>query len=398
MNVAQIYGTVNDALSQVLGEKNILKEDLSNLVDMGKEVFDTDNVDNYVKTMMNKIGREVFDDRVYEGTAPKVMMDAFEFGSVTRVTDMDIPDAVENPAWDLTDGVNYSDNIFYQPKNIYQKFYNDKTTFEVDISIAEMQIKESFRDAYEMGAFIGMIKNKCKMAMDIAFENLIERTINNFIASKLIAGNGVVDLLTPYNVRNFESSSDYLTPEQALEDISFLKYMSKEMSLYVNRLKKISVLFNVGKRQKFTPESALHFIVLDEVAKSSDIYLQADTYHNEMTKLPGYETVPFWQGMASGATVAANTYALEDNSRIYVENELGTVDGKYIVGVMFDRRALGVTNYNQRIKGNPAQKGEFYNEYYKEDAGFFNNLNENGIVFVLGIDNSTITPADDNEG
>lgn len=397
MQVDQIYSLVNDALSQTIGEKNVLKEDLSNLVDMGTAVFDTDNVDNYVKELMNRIGRDVFDNRVYEGTAPKVMMDAFEFGSVTRVTDMDIPEAVENPAWALQDGTNYSDNIFTQPTGIVQKFFNKKTTFEIDISIAEMQVKESFTNAIEMGAFIGMIKNKCKTGMDVAFENLIERTINNFIASKLLEDNGVVDLLTSYNETYIADQEDYLEADTCLADIDFLKYMSKEMSLYVSRLRKLTTVFNVGGRQKFTPLSELHFVILDEVAKSADIYLQSDTYHNEMTKLPNYETVPFWQGFCSGATAGANKFDFADNSRIYVQNDLGEVDAKYVIGVMFDRRALGVSNYNQRVKGNPAVRGEFYNQYYKEDASYFNNLNENGIVFVLGIENSTITPAE-NDG
>ena len=55
MEVKQIYTLVNSVTGEILGKSDILKEDLSNVVDMGKELFSNTDVDNYVKSLVNRI-------------------------------------------------------------------------------------------------------------------------------------------------------------------------------------------------------------------------------------------------------------------------------------------------------------------------------------------------------
>ena len=51
MEVKQIYTLVNDITNELLGSA-IVKEDLSNVVDVGNAVFNSDKVDNYVKSLV----------------------------------------------------------------------------------------------------------------------------------------------------------------------------------------------------------------------------------------------------------------------------------------------------------------------------------------------------------
>ena len=51
MKVTQIKDLVNSSLKELNGSSVLLKEDLSNVVDVGTEIFDTDNVDNFVKKL-----------------------------------------------------------------------------------------------------------------------------------------------------------------------------------------------------------------------------------------------------------------------------------------------------------------------------------------------------------
>ena len=343
MEVNQIYQLINGVTKEVIGQEGIVKEDLSNVVDLGDAVFNANAMDKYVKTLVNHIGKVIFVNRSYRGGVPSVLMDSWEFGSVLQKIQMDMPEATENESWELEDGTSYDPNIFYKPK-ISAKFFNKAITFEIPISITEKQVRQSFDNATQLNAFVSMIYNAVDKSMTVKMDSLIMRTINNEIAEtvyaeysagKYGASSGVraVNLLKLYNDKHAGAT---LTRAKALEDPEFLRFASMTISLYTDRMTRMSTLFNVGGKERFTPKDLLHVVVLTDFAKATESYLQSNTYHDEMVKLPGYETVPYWQG-------SGKTYALDDVSAINVTTASGhDVSLKGVIGVMLDRDALGV--------------------------------------------------------
>lgn len=383
MQVKQIYTLVNDVTKEVLGKEALMLEDLSNVVDVGTEIINANAVDNYVRTLVDRIGRVVFVNRPYSGGAPSVLMDGWEYGSVLEKIAADIPEATENESWELEDGVSYDPNIFYKPK-VYAKFFNSKVTFEVPVSITERQVKESFTSPTQLNAFLSMIYNSVDKSMTIKLDGLVERTINSMIGETFHAefADGTytgktsvkaVNLLYEYNT----AFSKTLTVAQAMKDPEFIRYASYAMGLYIDRMKKISTLFNIGGRDRFTPRDMLHLVALNDFDKAASTYLYGDTYHNQFVSLPKYETVPYWQG--SGVD-----YSFDSISQINIKTGSGdTINAKGILAVMFDRDALGVTNLNRRVTTNYNPKAEFFSNWYKFDAGYFNDLNENFVVFYV---------------
>ena len=384
MEIKQIFELINGVTKEVLGSESIVKEDLSNVVDLGDAVFNANAMDKYVRTLVNHIGRVIFVNRSYRGGVPSVMMDSWEFGSVLEKIQMDMPAATENESWELTDGTSYDPNIFYAPK-VSAKFYNKAITFEVPISITEKQVRQSFDNATQLNSFISMIYNAVDKSMTVKIESLVMRTINNEIAETIYneynagkygASSGVraVNLLKLYNE---QSGGTAITRAQALKNPDFLKFASYTISLYTDRMTRLSTLFNVGGKERFTPKDLLHIVLLTDFAKATGSYLESDTYHNELVKLPGYETVPYWQG-------SGKTYALDDVSQINVKTASGhDIDVKGIIGVMFDRDALGVCNQDRRTTTSYNPKAEFFNNFVKFDCRYFNDLNENCVVFFL---------------
>lgn len=380
MQVEQVATLLNSVTKQVLGDEALQTNDLSNVVDIGTEIFNANAVDNYVKTLVDHIGRVIFVNRPYAGGAPSVLMDAWEFGSVLEKVQADLPEASENASWELVDGKDYSPNVFYKP-SVSAKFFNSKTTFEIDLSFTEKQVKESFSNGEQLNAFMSMLYNSVEKSMTVKFDGLVMSTINNATAQVLNAKSGVqvVDLLAGFNTLTGQS----LTAANALSNTDFLKYASMQISLYKDRISKMSTLFNAGGKARFTPSDRLHIVALSEFMASMDTYLQADTFHNELTKLPnGVERVAYWQG-------SGQNYAFDDTSKIDVTI---SVDGTAtqvaqggILCVMFDHDALGVCNLDRRVTTNYNPKAEFFNNFYKFDAGFFNDMNENFVVFGIGL-------------
>ena len=390
MNVKQIYTIVNAVSSEVLGKTDIVKDDLTGIVDLGTEVFNQGAVDNYVKSLVNHIGKVVFVNRPYSGKVPSVLMDAWEFGSVMEKISADIPAAEENDTWNLTDGAEYKQDVFHKPV-VTAKFFNSKVTFEVPVSITERQVKESFSSAEQLNGFLSMIYNAVDKSMTIKTDALIMRTINNMVGETLKAdaakftqsGKALnygsastvrcVNLLFLYN----QAKGTTLTAAQAVLNPDFIRYASYQMGLYADRLQSISALFNIGGKDRFTPKDALHVVLLSDFAKAAQTYLYSDTYNKGEVLLPNAETVASWQG-------SGQDYGFAHTSAINIKTASGTdVNISGVLGVMFDRDALGVCNTDKRVTTNYNAKAEFFNNWYKFDASYFNDTNENFVVFFV---------------
>ena len=383
MKVSQIYELMNSVTKEVLGEEAVVNEDLSNVVDIGTALFNASAIDAYVKSLVNHIGKVIFVNRPYSGSVPSVLMDGWEFGSVLEKISADIPEATENESWELENGASYEQDIFYKP-SVTAKFFNSKVTFEIPMSFTEKQVKQSFSSAEQLNGFLSMLYNAVDKSMTIKIDSLVMRTINNMIAETIYAdyqgaststksGVRAVNLLKLYN----DKFSTSLTAEAAITDPAFVRFASYTLGLYSDRLSKISTLFNVEGKERFTSADYLHVVLLSDFAKAADAYLQSDTYHNEFTKLPNAETVPYWQASGTG-------YDFDSVSKIDVKTASNnTVSQTGILGVMFDRDALGVTNLDRRVTTNYNPKAEFYSNWYKFDAGYFNDLSENFVVFFV---------------
>lgn len=383
MEVKQIYDIMNTVTDEVLGTENLVKEDLSNIVDIGTEIFNASAVDNYVKSLVNHIGKVVFVNRPYAGSAPSVLMDGWEFGSVLQKINAELPEAQENESWDLVDNASYDPNVFKKPQ-VSTKFFNKKVTFEIQMSFTEMQVKESFSSVEQLNGFMSMLYTAIDKSMTVKIDSLIMRTINNMIGETVYAEYGAaninsksttkaVNLLYLYN----QQYSKSLTAAAALTDPDFIRYAAYVIGMTANRMSKISKIFNVGGKDRFTPADYLHVVMLTDFKKAADVFLQSGTFNDEFTRLPKAEEVPYWQGSGTG-------YAFSDTSKVYIKTASGhdeTITG--VLGVMFDRDAVGVTNMNRRVTANYNPKAEFFNNWFKYDAGYFNDLNENFVVFFV---------------
>ena len=379
MNVEQVYSLVNQATLEAIGNTAVLNRDLTNVVDIGTAIFNANAVDAYVKSLVNHIGRVIFVNRPYSGSVPSVLMDGWEYGSVAEKIRAELPDAQINSTWDLTSNTSYDPNVFIAP-TVAAKFYNNKVTFELQLSLAERQVKQSFSDATQLNSFVAMLYNEVDKKMTIATDQLIMSTIDLAIGATMddewaganTTGTKAVNLLYEYN-QQFGTS---LAQADALTTPEFLKFAAYRISLYADRLTKCSELFNVEGNVRFTPEDLRHTVFLSDFAKAIGPYSMAPAYNEQYLRLPDAETVPYWQG-------SGTSYGLTDVSAIDVTHDGSTFQYDGVLGIMFDRDALAVCNKDRRVTTNYNAKGEFFNNFFKFDCSYFVDLGENFVVFYI---------------
>lgn len=423
MKVNQIASVLNTLQTEIIGTSDVLAtDDLSNIVEVGKTVLDYTaaasgaNYDNYMEKLIDQIGKVVFVDRTYTSQAPNILKDSWEYGSImmkVRATMADgtgLPDAVDNSTWDLggvangtgiqgtyvpgdetTDPVtppsiapSVLDPFVLSKPSVEAKFYNKKVTYEVRISLAREQLKEAFRSASEMSRFFSMIENRIKMKRTLCTDALIMATIRNLICNRLSAG---VNLLTAYNVATYgNSTSDYISAADFFSTPSAIRFANKTIALYKKYMSEASTLYNDGNYVTFTPESKLKAVFLSEYVKDAEVYLYADTFHNEFDKLSGYSEVGYWQGTGDTQNDLAERASIKGyymDATTGAKSAAAINDNKYIIAVLFDEEACAVCCENDRVTSIYNPRAEYTNFFYKWDAQYMNDVEENCVVFYV---------------
>lgn len=389
MKLTQVATILNNTINEAqIGGAAVVTEDLSNIVDVGKEVLNfidsdgnkTVNYDSFIEKLIDQVGRVKFADRKYTSQAPNILKDGWEYGSILQKVRCELQDAEDNETWGLPAHISagtYPDPFELSAPDVSAKFFNSKATYEVPITLTQVQLKEAFKSASDMSRFIAMIENRIAMKMTLCTDGLVMATICNLIGEKVASGKNVVNLIALYN----DVAATPIGADDALTNPDFLKFAAKTIGTYPKYLAGASMLYNDDGYVTFTPADKLKFVALTEFTKSLDAYLYSDTYHNEFVKLPGYDEVGYWQGSGKDTSDAS------DREKIHVKVDVnGTATEIYqtgVMAVMFDDEAAAVCNENSRVTSIYNPRGEYTNFFYKWDAMYMNDTAENCVVFVI---------------
>ena len=385
MKVEQIYNLMNTITQENLGDSIIVAEDLSNVVDLGVAFENSVGLDNFVRSLVDHVGRMVFVDRVYGGRAPSVLVDGWEYGAILEKISVALPEAQENETWDLQDGQSYDPNVFKKP-NVTAKFFNDRITFDIQLSITTKQVKSAFDNVTQLNSFVSMLYTSVNNSATVKTDALVMRAINNMIGETLyaempsgtytgVSGVRAVNLLKLYN--DTVAQADALTVDEFMQSPDAIRHSILVFKNYIDRIKVMSTLFNMGGQPRFTPDDRLHIVMLSEFANAADVFLQSDTFNEQYTALPRAERTVYWQG--SGVD-----YDFDSTSAVKIQTSAGhTIDATGIIAVMFDRDALGVANVDRYVTSSYNAKADFTNNFYHYTQGMWNDGNENFIVFYV---------------
>ena len=393
MQVTQIAKELNEWIAERCGDARfdadtaaqfIVREDLANIVDIGTAVYKYEWQDNFVKSMIDRIGRMVFVNRRTRGFAPDLQRNAWEYGSVMSKSRTKRFEAKENPSWKLQKG-QVVEQFVFEPPTVRNKYYNIKIAWQIDCSFAEIQVREAFTSPGEMGRFFAMIESAIQQALDDQMDSLTMRAIMGFIGEKIDRGSGVIDVLTPFNT----IASTSLTLENMTYSEDWCRYAAYQILIAKQRIKARTSIYNANEEAGYdtaTPGEYLRFVLHSDVGEALNVYLNAQTYHNDFSDVGSYDVVPMWQ-------TAGTEWQRDATTRINidlpsnVEREVANykyIDRLGIIGVMFDTDAIVINNENQRVTSAYNANGEYYTNYYKIDTNVLIDLDENGIVFVAG--------------
>ena len=389
MDITQVATLVNSVTSEKLGQSAILEDNLANVVDVGNAIFNNMSYDVFTKSLIDRITKIIFVDRKYVGALAKLKREQFEYGIKEKLYLTELPVAVDDDAWKLTDNTTYTQDTFKQP-SAAALFYQHQNNFRIDLSVAEKQVKTAFMNAGELNSFVSLLFTQVDNSLEIKMEGLSEATIAYLAAQTIYddisdldpskTGIKAVNLLKLYN----EQFGTTLEVKDAIFTPEFIRFAVLTISEYTDRLKKASTLFNIGGLVRFTPKEKQELLLLSKFKKAADVYLQSDTFNEEYTALPMSESVAYWQG-------SGTNYSFDNISKIHVDikdpaDPTKTIEVEFggILGVLFDYEAAGIDNEERTVSSHVNAAALFTNYFYHQSCRNWTDGNENAVVFFIG--------------
>ena len=383
--ITQIPNIVNDAVADALGKNaSITNLDTTDFVSMGKAIAQFDAYEGFFKSLTNRIVRTVYFVRTYNGSDRKILRDEHEYGAFVQKVYYSNARASDNPTYDYsgTGGAFKQQSPFdvEQTVTVEAMVYGGKGTWTLEIVRPIAQIMTAFTSESAMLAFIDGMYTYVNNQFKLEEERLVATAANTAMAS-CINGGKARNLLAEYNTAHAGAT---LTVAQALESADFLKYASKEISRTIENMGKMSTVFNVDGYETFTDKENMVVEMNTEFAKASDMYLQADTFHNELVALPGFTSVPFWQ--TSGTRFAfADTSAISVTHDDFIteQNPNGNVKQTGIICFLHDIENVAAYFGRRRTWEMYNPRAEVINHGEKAEKGFAVDNHANAMVFYI---------------
>lgn len=376
IEVNQIYDLCNQIFQQMTGRTDIEAVDSASLVAMGNEVSNLGKNDLWLNTLARRIGLTIDSYRVYRNRFSDLYRTQVEWGALVQKLTVEMPDAVADDMYKVgqMNGQALDHYIINNPK-AKQKIFDKETPYSFFITMQEKMLTEAFLNAGAMSSFVNQVFGKVQNKIEVVLEDLARVALVNMMCN--LSTKQEIKLVTLYNSK----TGSTLNPQTALFDPAFMRFAIGMMNNIASKLETMSVLFNTDGYDRFTPKSEQRFYVLADFITQLETVVQYAAFNPQYVNKSVDIAVPYWQGVKEGDNI---------NDIAVLSKVIGKVDSKVdktienVVGVLFDREAIGTFRQEEKVLTTPVNaRGAYYNTFWHEKQMWFNDMSENAVIFTL---------------
>lgn len=371
MDVNQIYSLVNSVCAQAYGENKISVTDGGSLVSLGNRVF-ASNADSelFLRTMTWVIGKTIYAYRGYRNKLSDMVLDDFQYGAIMQKVSVQLADAQSDPAYKLENGKSVDQWVVNKPAAV-QKLFASVTPYMFSVSISKKLLKGAFHDAAGMARLISTIMGQMRNSIELSLENLGRATMGNFMA-EMVGTPRVIDVLTEYNT----ASGKALTAADAFQNDEFLRYTLGRIQNVSKSFTDMSQRWNDGSITRHTPIEMQRLRIYAPLETAIEKTVQYRAYYKDLVDLGVYKELNFWQSNNAGEELDVSVKRASDGA---------TVNLKNVIALLHDRDAMGIYKKEEEVEVTPLNAfGLYYNTAWHEEQLWFNDLSEQGVLFVMG--------------
>lgn len=374
MEVNQIYDLVNSVTNQALGSSDLTVVDETSLVALGEQVLSSStNTEPWLNTLAQRIGRTIISFRKYNSKFSNLVLDNVEWGAVVQKIKVSMPSATEDDAYNLLDGKSIDMYKVAKPK-VSQKLFVSETPYKFYVTVQEELLKEAFTGNSQMASFIGAVYGEVQNKIELTLETLGRNAINNYIGC-IASTDRAINLLAEYN----SETNAGLTVANCMHDNNFINYSVGRIKYYSKLFTDMTSIFNDGSETRHTPLEMQQLYVMSDFITRAETVSQYQAFHDRFVSLNGYKELNFLQSIKTPSTIKVIPSNAEPS-----DDETGEVTVSGIIGVLFDRDALGIFKKQEIVRTTPFNASGLYsNTYYHLKELYFNDLSENFVFFYI---------------
>lgn len=374
MAFKNIAPLVNEIYNLSIGKSTGTVVNNQSVVSLGQEIISSnENMEKFMGALVQRIGKVIFVDRKYTSIFKDLELDSYTYGNIVEKISISIGEFEEDKAYTLEDGKSIDPYVVAKPKAV-MKLFTTETPYELTITIQRQLIKTSFSSEEGVNKLIATIFTEVENKIELAMEGLGRNVVNNFAVELLGASAStserVINLLVEYNK---SALVPITTRAEALKSLPFLQFASKYIKDVSEYMQAPTNHFNDGTEVRFTTTENQKLYLLTDFVTTLQTEAYAIVYNADWLKLPGFKKIPFLQDFTVKDQIVMNRAS---------DGVKKTLTG--VVGIMFDRNALGMFKSEQWTATTPINaKGGYYNISHHFIKQFYNDLTENGLVMTI---------------
>ena len=383
MSFEQAATLLNAIHSQVTGSAQLAPTDVSSFISVAQATLQA-GYDPVINAISQVVGRTIFSIRPYNARFKGLQMDSQKWGAITRKIAIADKAFEDNQAFNLVDGQSIDPWVVNKPEVLQLNYYGFDTYCK-SFTIFKDQLDSAFKGPEEFGSFMTMVTQNALDMLEQAKESMARLALDNFIAGKINAQNGVIHLLSEYN-QDVGGSFTAVTIKDPANFPAFIKWAYARIATLTNMMTERSQLFQIqvtGKElTRHTPFDRQRVYLLNWLLNNIDARVLAETYNYKFLEFADVEAVNFWQSIQTPDAINILPVVLQNNGTL--NSPASAVNQSAIMGVIFDEDALGITLQNEEVAVSPYNpRGSYWVEYHKATMRYYNDFSEKGIVLLL---------------
>lgn len=383
MSFEDASAILNNIREQVTGESAIAPVNTSEFVSVATTLLQQ-GYDPVLKAITQMVSKTIFSIRPYNRKFGGIKMDSEQWGAIVRKLSIADKDFDEDVRFELVDGQSI-DHYKVNKPNILQTNFYGQNVYEKNYTIFKDQLDNAFSGPAEFGRFMSMVVQNVSDMIEQAHESIARMTIGNFVGGKKLANNGVIHLLTEYNAETGESLT--ATTVYAPANFgNFMKWMYARVATLTALMTERSVEFQInvtGKEiNRHTPYEYQKVYLYAPLLNGMNARVLAETFHDDFLEYADVEAVNYWQSIESPMALNVTPSYMGADGLIVTAQEAQSITN--LVGVIFDRDALGYTTVNNWSATTPLNaKGGYWNTFHHFTERWYNDFTEKGLVLLL---------------
>lgn len=384
MDFEQIATVLNAITEQATGQSSIAPVDTSSFVSVAQTALLT-GYDKLSTAISQVISRTIFSVRPYGRRFAGLEADAVRYGNHVRKLQMVDGTWMEDDRLKLVNGQSVDQQVVIKP-DVLQTNYYGANVRQYGITQYRDQLDQAFAGPDEFAQFVAMMMTNVSDIRNQSMDILARSTLSNFLAGKIAGDSGNVrHMVSEYNAYAGTNLTSQ-TVKQPANWGDFVRWLVGQLMTMSDALEERTTLYHINitgkpvKRHTPKRDQTLYLYSPDLNQMFTQVY--ASTFNDTYLKIMDYERLTFWQDPQTPDTINVKPVYIDDSGEVV--NASTAIEQSNVLGVLFDREAVGYTLVNEWSAPAPFNaRGGYTTFWWHWTERYWNDFSENGIVLLL---------------